>query len=103
MKKINESFQCIYCGKDIPIAHKTCRNHCPYCFISLHLDWDAPWDRAANCWGIMYPIEYQLKNSDYKILFQCCECKKQHWNKRAEDDEIVNLPSLIQKYKENFQ
>ncbi|MBQ2600698.1 RNHCP domain-containing protein [bacterium] len=38
MKKINESFTCINCKKEIPLAAKTCRNHCPYCFTSLHVD-----------------------------------------------------------------
>jgi hypothetical protein len=45
----------------------------------------------------MYPIAYELKNSDYKILFQCEKCGKKHWNKRAEDDEITNLPEIIKK------
>lgn len=103
MKKINESFQCVNCGRKIAVAHKTCRNHCPYCFSSLHLDGKIPWDRASTCRWIMYPIDYQLKNWDYKILFQCSACGKQHWNKRAEDDEIINLPSLIKEYMWKFQ
>ncbi len=103
MKKINESFICINCGKEIPLASKTCRNHCPYCFVSLHVDWDIPWDRAATCKWIMYPTEYQIKNSDYKILFVCSKCGKQHRNKRADDDEIINLPELIKSYEKYFQ
>ena len=43
----------------------------------------------------MYPVEYQIKNSEYKILFVCSKCKKKHWNKRADDDEITKLPELI--------
>jgi hypothetical protein len=43
----------------------------------------------------MVPIAYELKNSDYKILFHCEKCGKQHWNKRAEDDEIVHLPTFL--------
>ncbi|NCQ81548.1 RNHCP domain-containing protein [bacterium] len=23
-------------------AQKTCRNHCPHCFVSLHVDGDVP-------------------------------------------------------------
>ncbi|MBQ5945300.1 RNHCP domain-containing protein [bacterium] len=26
----------------MPLAAKTCRNHCPYCFASLHVDGDIP-------------------------------------------------------------
>ena len=51
----------------------------------------------------MYPVEYQIKNSDYKILFICSKCGKKHWNKRAEDDEIINLPNLIKKYESYLQ
>ncbi|MBR7037477.1 RNHCP domain-containing protein [bacterium] len=42
MKKINESFRCVNCGQEIPLAPKTCRNHCPYCFTSLHVDGNIP-------------------------------------------------------------
>ena len=103
MKKINESFTCVNCGKNIPLAEKTCRNHCPYCFTSLHVDGDIPGDRASECKWIMYPVEYILKNSDYKILFVCSKCGKKHRNKRATDDIIENLPALIKSYNQYFQ
>ena len=51
----------------------------------------------------MYPVEYQLKNSDYKILFVCSKCGKKHRNKRADDDEITKLPELIKLYEKYFQ
>ena len=100
MKKINESFTCTHCGIQIPEAARTCRNHCPQCFCSLHVDGDTPGDRAAACGAKMFPIEYKILNSDYKILFQCSKCGKTHRNKRAIDDEITNLPKLIEEYKE---
>jgi hypothetical protein len=43
----------------------------------------------------MFPIAYEIKNSDYKILFRCEKCGKRHRNKRAEDDEIIALPNFI--------
>lgn len=101
MKKINESFICTHCGEKVLQAAKTCRNHCPKCFCSLHVDGEIPGDRTAICGGKMFPIEYKLLNSDYKILFQCTKCGKQHWNKRAVDDKIINLPDLIKEYKLN--
>ncbi len=92
MITINESFVCIWCGKQIPPASKTCRNHCPYCFTSLHVDGDIPWDRNTSCHGIMKPIELDFKMSGgSKILFQCTVCGKQHRNKVAEDDELGSL------------
>ena len=102
MKKINESFICVHCHKSIEEAIKTCRNHCPHCFCSLHVDGETPGDRSAlnACGSQMFPIEYKLLNSDYKILFQCSKCGKTHRNKRAIDDEIIELPRLIEEYRE---
>jgi len=102
MKKINESFICVNCWQQVPLASKTCRNHCPHCFVSLHVDWEIPWDRSSKCKWTMYPVEYQLKNSDYKILFVCLKCGKTHRNKRADDDEITKLPALIKLYEQYF-
>jgi DNA-directed RNA polymerase subunit RPC12/RpoP len=102
MKTINEDFTCIECWKEIKKAEKTCRNHCPFCFTSLHVDWDIPGDRSTECHWKMYPTAYEMKNWDYRILFTCTKCWKNHWNKRATDDEIINLPSLIEKYREKF-
>ena len=48
-------------------------------------------------------LAYELKKSDYKILFQCSKCGKQHRNKRASDDELTNLPELIKSYDKYFQ
>ncbi|MBP7062214.1 RNHCP domain-containing protein [Patescibacteria group bacterium] len=42
MKKINEAFICSNCKKQIAEAAKTCRNHCPHCFISVHVDGEVP-------------------------------------------------------------
>ena len=100
MKKINETFICLGCGKQILPAQKTCRNHCPYCFTSQHVDGDIPWDRKAleSCGGPMYPRQYEIKNGMTKILFQCAKCWKKHWNKASDDDERGELDIYIKKY-----
>lgn len=99
MKKINESFVCVHCNQKIEKADKTCRNHCPFCFVSLHVDSDIPGDRKASCEWKMYPSMYEIKNGDMKILFQCAKCPKHHWNKRAGDDKVEDLDKLIKEYK----
>ena len=103
MKKINETFICINCNKKIDLAKKTCRNHCPHCFTSLHVDGDIPGDRNTNCHGKMYPRQYFLANGTMKILFECEKCHKTHQNKRAADDEVENLDGFIIKYKKYFE
>ncbi len=102
MKKINTWFECINCWFDVPPSNKTCRNHCPNCFVSLHVDQKIPWDRLSQCKWIMYPIEYIYKPWKTKILFKCSKCWKLHRNIQSFDDQIDKLPKLIQKYKKYF-
>ncbi len=100
MITINESFCCINCNRSVPKASATCRNHCPYCFISLHVDKDIPWDRKTSCHGIMIPIGYEMRHSEIKIVFECTQCGKTHQNKRAQDDEIISLDQLIKEHRD---
>lgn len=102
MKKINETFVCLECGNQVGLAPKTCRNHCPRCFTSLHVDWQIPWDRSSSCHGKMYPKEYFISNWEIKILFQCVKCWKTHCNKTSADDNLPSLDELIYKYKKFF-
>jgi DNA-directed RNA polymerase subunit RPC12/RpoP len=95
MKKINETFECVNCKKEIPLANRTCRNHCPFCFVSLHVDGDIPWDRSADCHWRMIPTSYKLANWTIKIDFECVKCKKHHRNKLADDDNFGELDSAI--------
>lgn len=48
----------------------------------------------------MYPIAYEIKNGWMKILFQCKQCGKLHRNKRADDDNMIEIDNYIKKYKE---
>lgn len=103
MKKINEEFICIACNRLVPKADKTSRNHCPYCFTSQHVDETIPWDRAAACKGVMYPISYIIANGWIKIQFKCIVCWKVHNNKSLDDDTISQLDFWINTYKWIFE
>ena len=63
--EIDEEFICENCGKKVPELGYSCRNHCPYCLHSKHLDIN-PGDRAEDCCGILEPIgiEINSKNND---------------------------------------
>ena len=50
----------------------------------------------------MYPTAYEIKNGGMKILFVCNKCGKKHWNKRAEDDCVIELDAYIKKYSKLF-
>ena len=95
----NESFVCIHCNTHISPASQTCRNHCPYCFTSLHVDGAIPGDRNAQCTGVMLPYERIYKHGEDRIHFVCLKCKKTHRNKVANDDDLGVLDLKIQEYK----
>jgi RNHCP domain len=85
----NESFNCVHCGASVLPAEKSCRNHCPVCLHSVHLD-NHPGDRLANCGGLLRPIhvEYHTKKG-YQLVHQCQVCGHQTKN-------IVNLTDAHQ-------
>ena len=103
MKKINVWFDCLSCWALVSPSKWTCRNHCPFCFTSLHVDKDIPWDRLSECKSFMYPYEYNISNWEIKIHFKCVKCLSTHWNKASIDDDIWKLDYYIKKYQIKFE
>ncbi|WP_073154114.1 RNHCP domain-containing protein [Seinonella peptonophila] len=97
----NTGFTCANCGREVlPLLNGSYRNHCPYCFYSLHIDLETPGDRRATCQGLMKPIDwvYQSKKG-YQIVFECTRCGKQIRNRAALDDprqpdDLVKLAQI---------
>lgn len=92
---INENFNCKHCGKTVSKLKSGCRNHCPHCLYSLHVDETIPGDRLSKCLGLMAPtnVDYSGKKG-YMIMHTCTVCKKQIRNKAADDDNIDILIEL---------
>ena len=66
----------------------SCRNHCPYCLHSKHVDIN-PGDRAEECHGDLEPIGIEISNKKgYIIIFKCKKCGSIRKNKVAEDDNM---------------
>lgn len=87
--KNNESFVCENCGEHVtPLKNGSCRNHCPFCFYSKHVD-DIPGDRESTCGGLMEPVAYsQNSKKGYIITHRCIKCGKEINNKLAFDDPV---------------
>lgn len=102
MNKENNWFTCEWCGKDIPPAPKTSRNHCPNCFLSLHVDDKEPGDRLSACGGRMIPLLYETANGQIKLYFTCISCGHQHVNKSAEDDDVGEVDMWIGFWKQKY-
>ena len=94
--KIDEKFKCENCGKQVDKLGYTCRNHCPSCSHSKHVDIN-PGDRVETCHGILEPVSVEISSKKgYVIIFKCKKCGQIRKNKAAEDDNkdlIIKLSS----------
>jgi len=95
--KINEPFVCHHCHRSVPKAEKTCRDHCPYCLYSLHVD-ENPGDRACQCKGVLKPESYSYnRKKGYMIQYRCQRCGSVKWNRFLEIDAFLpdSLDALL--------
>lgn len=91
--EIDEVFICENCGFNVEKLGYSCRDHCPNCLYSKHVDIN-PGDRKNKCHGLLKPIGIEKFKDSYKIIYECEKCKKTHKNIVAKDDninEIINL------------
>ncbi len=96
--KIDEEFICENCGKKVTKLGYTCRNHCPECLYSKHID-VYPGDRREECQGLLEPIGLEMNNKKgYIIIFKCTKCGAIRKNKAAEDDNMKLLIKLSAKH-----
>lgn len=97
-KSENSAFICINCKKEVvPLSNGSCRNHCPDCLHSLHVD-DKTGDRQNLCHGIMKPIGIKFNTKKgYQIVHRCTKCGFTRLNKIAEDTDMPDNFDLILK------
>ncbi len=91
--KIDEEFICENCGNKVTKLGYSCRNHCPICLHSKHVDKN-PGDREEMCHGILEPVSLEIDSKKGNvIIFRCKKCGMIRKNKAAEDD---NMDLIIQ-------
>ena len=92
--EIDEEFICDNCGKKVTKLGYSCRNHCPYCLHSKHVDKN-PGDRLEECHGDLEPISVEISSKKgYVIVFRCKKCGAIRKNKSAKDDDMDLLINL---------
>lgn len=97
--EIDEEFICENCGKEVTKLGYSCRNHCPYCLHSKHVDIN-PGDRLETCHGTLDPIGIEHNNKKgYVIVFRCKKCGQIRRNKAAKDDSIDEIIKVSSKMK----
>ncbi|MBU1019025.1 MAG: RNHCP domain-containing protein [Patescibacteria group bacterium] len=96
---INEEFICKNCKEKVPTLKGSCRNHCPKCLFSLHVDNSVPGDRESKCHGLMEPIALEYKGKKgYQLVHECLECGKKQLNIVAEDDDQEEVRKIQLKH-----
>lgn len=92
--EIDEEFTCENCGRKVKKLGYSCRNHCPYCLYSKHVD-NMPGDRQEECHGKLKPVGVELDSKKgYVIIFKCEKCGKIRRNKAAKDDNMELIIKL---------
>lgn len=82
----NDGFTCEACGKLVPPRQGGCRNHCPHCLVSKHVD-IFPGDRANECEGLMDAVSYELDSKKGLMLhFKCRRCSEHTRTIAAHED-----------------
>lgn len=88
---IDEPFTCKKCGGKVEPLGNTCRNHCPNCLYSLHVDEKIPGDRKSTCQGLMKPTHLEKGSRKgylgFDVVHECEKCGKVMKNRLAEDDD----------------
>lgn len=88
--KLDDTFICENCGKEVNKLNYSSRDHCPYCLYSKHVDIN-PGDRMNNCLGMLVPIGIEKYKNTFKILYVCNKCKEKHKNIMAKDDDMNKI------------
>ncbi len=92
--EIDEPFICENCGKYVEKLGYSCRNHCPYCLYSKHVDIN-PGDRQNECKGLLKPISVEISaKKGYVIIYECQKCGQITRNKSARDDDMNKIIKL---------
>ena len=93
---VDEEFTCENCGAKVKKLGYSCRNHCPYCLYSKHVDIN-PGDRSEECHGMLEPIGLDKTKKGYIIVFKCKKCGAIRKNIVAEDDDMDKIIELSTK------
>lgn len=84
----NAGFVCLYCGQAVRPLVSGCRNHCPHCLHSVHLD-VFPGDRRAQCGGLMVPTQIgQHSKKGWTVEHRCARCGARSTNKLSLTDAV---------------
>ena len=80
-----EDFTCVHCGALNRGDGYT--NHCRRCLHSRHVDVE-PGDRAADCGGLMEPVEVHVRADRVSLVHRCVDCGHRHRCRVSAGDDM---------------
>ncbi len=84
----DEEFECMHCSLAVTRGGAQVRDHCPHCLHGKHVD-DVPGDRAAECGGLLAPLEFNLEGrSGVVIGYVCQRCGHKYRVRSHPDDQL---------------
>lgn len=86
--KRDEAFTCRWCGREVPKAGRTDRDHCPFCLKSVHVDERVPGDRASTCEGRLDPHDVTVSGTEIVLTYRCTRCGVIKRNRAILDGEV---------------
>ena len=84
---VDVAFDCIHCGRSVPVGGRMVRDHCPYCLSGRHVDIH-PGDRAATCRAVLRPNSFEVRTDLVWIHYKCSECDHRFRVRSHPDDNI---------------
>lgn len=90
----DEAFVCVRCGRDVPPAGRTARDHCPWCLTSRHLD-VVPGDRASTCRAPMQAIGLEVRGADLVLTYRCEACDATFRVRALQDVAVPDDPTAL--------
>ena len=99
--KLNKPFTCQHCGQKVPPHPEGgCRDHCPFCLYSKHVDDKLPGDRKSKCQGTMEPIAAAKDAKRRMVIFYRCENEDKLFRVKMAPDDNWNLITELAGYPE---
>lgn len=98
-KRTVEDFVCGHCGADNSGDGYT--NHCSACLYSRHVDVD-PGDRAADCGGLMAPVDLLVERGRQVVVHRCEVCGEQRRCRAAPADDNEAMLEVIRRRATRF-
>ena len=87
-----EDFDCEHCGT--PNRGDGYTNHCTNCLYSKHVDVD-PGDRAAQCGGLMAPIDVLLERGRHVLVHRCTRCGVERRCRNSDGDDVDAMVEIV--------